>query len=253
MNAITRILRFAWAFYFFFWFLTFFLLFYLFFLYFLASPKRYHKAHTLRRWWGRAIMALSGLRPVTDFETKLVPGMPYIFFANHFSYLDILSLNVQLPCYFRFMAKSELADIPMFKIFFRTIDIPVERNSLKGSVASFGLAGEALKNGDSLGIFPEGGIGNTVPVMRRFKSGAFRLAMDNGVMLVPVTIPDNYRRLPGGGLQSGGTPGIMRMYVHRPLDPRDFASVEELTKTAWSIVQNKFDEVNKPSRMQNKK
>lgn len=187
-------------------------------------------------------MFLSGLRPKTTFETELDRNGQYIFFANHFSYLDILSLNVQLPYYFRFLAKSELGDIPLFKIFFRTIDIPVQRNSVKQSFLSFEKAGHALDHGDSLGIFPEGGIGKSVPKMIRFKSGAFRLAMEHNVLLVPVTILDNWVRLPGGGLDSGGVPGPMRMIVHKPLNPSDFHTAEELARKGYEIIQNTIDD-----------
>lgn len=189
-------------------------------------------------------MLLSGLRPSTEYEVELDKNKTYIFFANHFSYLDILSLNVQIPVYFRFLAKSELASIPLFKIFFRTIDIPVERNNIKGAFASFENARVAASAGDSLGIFPEGGIGTTVPVMRRFKTGAFRLAMENNIQLIPVTIVDNWKRLPGGGFESGGTPGKMRMYVHKPIEPAEFNSLEELTKHAYLVIQEKFNALN---------
>ncbi len=238
--------KYAWAVYFLMWFILIFAFFYPLFLILLRNPKNYRKAHKLRAVWGRLIMFFSGLRPRTTFEKPLDKNDQYIFVANHFSYLDILSLNVQLGVYFRFLAKSELAKIPVFNIFFKTIDITVDRNSMRSSVTSFELAGESLKQGDSLGIFPEGGIGRQSPKMVKFKTGAFRMAIENKVKVVPVSIIDNWKRLPEGGLNKGGTPGIMRMIVHAPIDTSNMthADLPELILQTRTTIQNSFDSLN---------
>lgn len=240
---MTRFFRFAWASYFFLLFLIFFLLFYPFFLVLLHRRSRYPYAHKLRQIWGRIIMFLSGLRPKTYFEEPLSKENKYVFVANHFSYLDILSLNVQLKFYFRFMAKSELREIPLFGIFFRTIDISVNRKSRKDSIYAFEYANRVLLEGDSLGIFPEGGIGTTCPTMKSFKSGAFKMAIENKVPIVPVSILDNWKRMPDGGLTNGGTPGRMRMIVHKPI-PTEHLLTEnapQLMKQVYDVIQNCVD------------
>ncbi len=241
-----RFLRYAWAVYFFLWFLAIFIVFLPTFWLLLLHERTYKYAHNLRGIWGRLIMFFSGLRPRTTYEAPLNKNDQYIFVANHFSYLDILSLNVQLRYYFRFLAKSELANIPVFSIFFKTIDISVNRKSLRESVTAFNAASEALSNGDSLGIFPEGGIANNVPKMVRFKSGAFRMAIENQVKIVPVTIVDNWKRLPEGGFKSGGTPGKMRMVVHEPIETSDLTDKDlpDLIEKTHSIIQNTFDKLN---------
>ena len=191
-------------------------------------------------------MFFSGLRPYTWYDTPLNKKQAYVFVANHFSYLDILSLNVQLGHYFRFMAKSELGSIPLFKIFFRTIDIAVDRKSVRNSIKAYQYAERALKEGDSLGIFPEGGIGKQVPKLSSFKSGAFKMAVETNTPIVPVTIVDNWRRLPGGGLDTGGTPGPMRMIVHAPIDTTTLQQhhVPDLMDKVYHIIQNNFDKRN---------
>lgn len=246
MKTGIRVLRFAWAVYFLILFCLFFILLYPLFRVFLSKPAWYPIAHKLRAVWGICIMSLSGLFPKTYFEFKPQKGQAYIFVANHFSYLDILSLNVQLPVFFRFMAKEELAGIPLFRVFFKTIDIPVDRNSVKRALRAFEEGGKSLDQGISLGIFPEGGIGNEIPQMRRFKSGAFRLAIDRGIPLVPVTILDNWKRLPSGGTVDGGCPGRMRMVVHQPiltegLTPDDIPSV---SGAIYALIQNTFNSYN---------
>ncbi len=241
-----KLLRYVWAIYFLLLFVLFFFLFYPFFLYFLARRERYKKAHVLRRIWGRIIMFLSGLRPSTEYEEALDHREVYIFTPNHFSYLDILSVNVQMPYYFNFMAKSELAKIPFFKIFFNSIDIPVARSSVSGAKKALSLATERLQEGVSLLNFPEGGIGESVPIMGSFKRGAFKLAIEHNIKVVPITLVDNWKRMPSGGLDAGGTPGKMRMIVHRPIDTSNLKDGDEeaLAKQVYSIIESRFKQIN---------
>jgi 1-acyl-sn-glycerol-3-phosphate acyltransferase len=212
----------------------------------LKNPKHHAKAHKLRALWGRTIMFFCGLFPRTTYEEPLDKKEQYIFVANHFSYMDILSLNVQVKFFFRFLAKKELAKIPLFGIFFRTIDIAVNRNSVRDSVTALQLAEKALLNGDSLGIFPEGGIANQVPKMIKFKTGAFRLAIEHNIKIVPITLADNWKRLPQGGFHSGGTPGKMRVVVHKPIDTSniDMSQLGELMSNTHQIIQKRFDSLN---------
>jgi len=191
-------------------------------------------------------MFFSGLMPRTTYEEPLNRKDQYIFVANHFSYLDILSLNVQINAYFRFLAKKELGEIPLFGIFFRTVDIAVNRKSVRDSVTAYQLAEQAIVNGDSLGIFPEGGIANQVPQMVKFKSGAFRLAIEHNVKIVPVSMIDNWKRLPQGGFQSGGTPGKMRVHVHKPIDTTHLnqTDLNVLMSNTREIIQKQIDSLN---------
>lgn len=238
-----RVLRLLWAIYFLLLFVVFFLLLYPLFRIFLFKRSRYRTAHKLRAIWGYIIMTLSGLFPKTHFKQKLEKGATYVFVANHFSYLDILSLNVQLGHYFRFMAKSELRKIPLFGIFFRTIDISVNRKSRSDSVYAFEYANRVIQEGDSLGIFPEGGIGNKIPKMKAFKSGAFKLAVQNNIPIVPISILDNWKRMPDGGLENGGSPGLMRMVVHEIIETRDLteADLPLLMERVYNIIQKTID------------
>ena len=183
----------------------------------------------------------SGLRGKIEYEELLDPKGTYIFVANHTSYLDILSLNVMLPQFFNFMAKQELGKIPLFGIFFRTIDIAVNRKSVKASHTAFLKAAEQLKMGEGITIFPEGTINDRAPILSKFKPGAFRLAVDTGLEIVPITILDNWKRLPDQG-RFEGTPGKMRMYVHRAiktahLKPED---AEELKQNVFAIIEYKL-------------
>jgi 1-acyl-sn-glycerol-3-phosphate acyltransferase len=144
------------------------------------------------------------------------------------------------------MAKKELANIPLFKIFFRTLDMPVDRRSKDGAKKAYYLANKKLKTGISLLNFPEGGIGPNVPEMRKFKLGPFKMAMDYGIEIVPITLPDNWKRLPSGEFIPAGSPGKMRMYVHRPIPTKNLKPGDEqmLADQVFRIIENKFNEMN---------
>jgi 1-acyl-sn-glycerol-3-phosphate acyltransferase len=238
MKAITKLLRFAWAVYFLLCFLLFFILFYPLFLIFLSRKEWYPQAHRLRGIWGAILMILTGILPSVKFEEKLNRRGTYILAPNHFSYLDIVTVNVLLPVYFNFMAKADLARIPVFGIFFRTIDIPVERGSSTASHKAFLEADGRLKQGISMLIFPEGKIGDKVPQMSNFKVGAFRLAIENNVPIVPISILDNFKRMESGGLTDGGTPGRMRIIVHKPIqvDGLTLSDIPALQKQVFDII-----------------
>ena len=210
-------LRIIWAAWFLMIFVLFFIILYIPFRILLSNEKWYPAAHRLRKLWGYCIVYPSGLYPIVIFEEKPEVTQTYVFCPNHFSYLDIITTALLIPNYINFMAKDELNKILGFNIFFKTIDIPVNRRSVKKSHEAFRQADERIKKGASILIFPEGGIKKNTPLLSSFKSGAFRLAIENQIPVVPVTIIDNWKRMPGGGLANGLLPGKMRMVIHRAI------------------------------------
>lgn len=241
-----KALRLAWAVWFLTLFVGVFVVLYIPFRILLSRKKWYPLAHALRKVWAVCILYPSGLIPKVQFEALPDKNKTYIFCCNHFSYLDIVLTNLLLPNYFNFMAKDELGKIPVFGIFFRTIDISVNRDSHRDSHRAFTVAAKRLKEGTSILIFPEGGIKEHVPPMAPFKNGAFRLAIETQVSIIPVTLPDNWKRLPGGGVENGLTPGIMRMVVHRevPSIGLNVDQKEELKEKVFRIIDAEFKKHN---------
>ena len=212
-----KILRLIWAVWFLSLFVIVFAVLYIPFIILLSNEKWYSTAHRLRKIWGYCIVYPSLLFPKVIYEEKPKHNQTYVFCPNHFSYLDILTTTMLIPNYFNFMAKDELTKIFGFNIFFKSIDIPVNRHSIKKSHEAFKHADNRIKKGASILVFPEGGIKNSYPRLSPFKSGAFRLAIENQIPIVPVTIIDNWKRMPGGGFANGLMPGRMRMIIHRAI------------------------------------
>jgi len=207
---------------------------------FVIHPKLYPLAHLYRRAWEWFIIISCFLLPKVKYERKLKKGHKYVFVPNHSSYLDIVSTAAVLPGTFSFMAKRELLNIPLFGIFFRTIDIPVNRQSTTASHRAFVEAGKLLARGRNILIFPEGTIPAHTPELGRFKIGAFRLAIEQGAEVVPMSIIDNHRRLPDGSFVAN--PGRMRITIHRPI-PTIGLKVEdadELKDQVYRIIEEEL-------------
>lgn len=216
---------------------VFFILTYPILLLFLIHPKLYPLAHGYRKVWGWFLILVCGLWPRVTRQSRLSRRKKYVFVPNHSSYLDIVSCACLLPGTFSFMAKQELRNVPLFGIFFRTIDIAVDRKSNSASHRAFVEAGKRLAQGMNILIFPEGTIPSHTPQLGRFKIGAFRLAIEQGAEIVPVSIPDNFRRLPDGTFMA--FPGLMRMTIHRPLPTAHLnpSDAEDLKEEVYRIIE----------------
>ncbi len=186
------------------------------------------------------VMGLSGIYFDFKFETKLKKNQAYIFCANHTSNLDIVMMCMLGRERYHFMGKEELRENPVLGIFFRTIDISVSRASKISAFRAFKKAGENLKQGMSLIIFPEGKIDDSYPpVLQEFKNGPFRLAIENNIPIVPVSIANVWKVMWDDGLKYGSRPGIVNVFVHEPI----FTStlVVENDEALKEIVFNKIN------------
>lgn len=124
------------------------------------------------------------------------------------------------------MGKAEIEKAPLFRIFFRDMNIYVDRKTRTGSYAAFVAVSEKLRSGQSVFIFPEGTIeswGNLKP----FKNGAFKMAIEHQVPIVPVTFKNNWRLLQNGGFfKSHGRPGISKIVVHKPVPTKGLTEAD---------------------------
>lgn len=147
--------------------------------------------------------------------------MSYMFIANHTSMTDIMLMLVSVKNPFVFVGKKELAKIPLFGFFYKRTCILVDRSSERSRKAVFLRAQKRLKQGLSICIFPEGGVPEGEIVLDTFKDGAFRLAINHNIPVVPLVFYDNKKRF-SYTFFSGG-PGIMRAKL------KPFLSTEQLT------------------------
>lgn len=178
-------------------------------------------AFKLKRVWSRCIAYGSGIFPVVIYKTqsKIMPR-PCIFVGNHTSYLDIVLSTFYIDHLALYMAKAELLKAPLFKIFFQGMDIPVNRKSRIDAHRALVRASEEIDKSHSLVIYPEG----TIPSdnkLKPFKNGAFKLAIDKQVPIVPVVNVNNWELLQNGGFfKSNGRPGIAKIVVLESIETK---------------------------------
>lgn len=221
MSKILQPLSVIWKFYFFLLFLLILLLFYPFFRILLNDRKNFPIVLKLMRIWGGTLHRLGGVY-IKHLVKPQFPDPPYIVCPNHSSYLDIVLMYSIVPDYFIFMGKGEIKDWPLFNILFtKGMNILVERSSRVASHKAFKKAGEEIDRGSVVIIFPEGTIPPTVPKMKSFKNGAFKLAQEKGVPIVPISFRTNWKLLQTGAvLKSPGRPGLSKVYVHEAIHPK---------------------------------
>ena len=178
------------------------------------------------RVWSYVLTTICGLWTEIDERGEL-PKTPFIICPNHGSYLDIIIMYRVFSRYSIFMGKAEITTWPLFGIFFtKGMNIPVNRKCSKGAHEALQVAKAELAKGHNVIIFPEGTIPQTAPKMRAFKNGAFKLALEENIPIVPMTFVNNWRRLQAGAVlkQLGGA-GPSRIVIHKPVYPKDYAEL----------------------------
>ncbi|WP_299098080.1 1-acyl-sn-glycerol-3-phosphate acyltransferase [uncultured Winogradskyella sp.] len=167
----------------------------------------------LARIWSKFILIGMGFGYKIKREEIPVPNKSYMFVANHTSMADIMLMLVAVKNPFVFVGKQELAKIPLFGFFYKRTCILVDRSSAKSRQAVFLRAQRRLKQGVSICIFPEGGVPEEHVLLDVFKDGAFRLAINHQIPIVPITFYDNKKRFSYTFLS--GSPGKMRAKIHK--------------------------------------
>lgn len=224
--------------------LLFSLLFYPFYYLAAQNPGTYGLLNQMRKLNSRLCSFFIGAIFRFTFEEPLSDHQPYIYCSNHTSNLDIMILCTLARGRFHFMGKDELLKNPVLKIFFKTIDIPVNRESKISAFRAFKRAGENLEQGMSLIIFPEGKIddGHYPPKLMPFKNGPFRLAIEKKIPIVPVSLTNIWKRMWDDGAKYGSTPGICDIYVHKPVLTTNLTinDSDELKDRIFELINSKL-------------
>ena len=162
-----------------------------------VQHKKLHRIGLfLNRIWARLFFFLIVIPVKQELRFKPAHNRRYIFCPNHSSYLDIPIMGL-IPHPFVFVGKSSIEKVPLFGYMYRKLHITVDRESLKSKYNTYVRAANAIDENNSLVIFPEGGIlSMQPPKLARFKDGAFRVAIDKQIPIIPVTIPYNWIVLP---------------------------------------------------------
>lgn len=197
----------------------------------------------MARIWSKFILFGMGFYYKVDRTQMLQPNKSYVIVANHTSMADIMLMLATIKNPFVFVGKKELAKIPLFGFFYKRTCILVDRNCTKSKRGVFDQAQDRINQGLSICIFPEGGVPNDESVLLdKFKDGAFRLAIEHQIPIVPVTLGDNKKRF--SYTIFSGSPGIMRVRVHPFIETFGLKMPEKnsIREQAWKTIHRQLEE-----------
>jgi 1-acyl-sn-glycerol-3-phosphate acyltransferase len=192
-----------------FWFIVPFVLIYPWQWYFSRRPNGGGVVHALNRFWSTLSITMWGMPVEVVRETSAPNPQPCVYVANHGSYVDIMMLFKYIPGFLNMMGKASLARVPVWGPLFGNVYITVDRASAVSRGRAAVAARRGLAAGKSIAIFAEGRISPTPgKELLPFLDGAFQLALEAGVPIVPVGIPLNHMFMPD-------VPSGLRVRYHR--------------------------------------
>lgn len=203
-----------------------------------SSEKYYATFWVMIRLWSKIIVYGMGFTIDKRLEQQIEPDKSYMFCPNHASFIDPFLLIVLSKNPIVFVGKQELVNIPIFGFFYKKVVIMVDRQSNRSKKRVYKMAKEKLQNGVSMAIFPEGLVPTEDVVLAPFKNGAFSLAIEFQIPIVPQTYFDCKRFFSWDFFKGG--PGKLRVKQHQFLETKDL-SIEDmkmLKNKTYQLIYN---------------
>jgi 1-acyl-sn-glycerol-3-phosphate acyltransferase len=190
-----------------------------------------------RTLFSSVLMKLAGIN-LTSFGAENVPkDRPVIFVANHCSHFDIACLCNSLPVNLHFIGKKELVWMPVVGWYmFIAGHIFIDRSNRKKAVLSLRKAAVKIKNGKCVVMYPEGTRTSTGEI-GDFKKGAFHLALDAGVDVVPIHIKGTFDVWPKKSKTI--TPGDVVVRIGKPIHTSNYTkkTIRDFVAEAKSAIE----------------
>lgn len=194
----------------------------------------------------RAGLAMVRVRVEVSGLERLDPNQTYIFTPNHQSLIEVPLFVAYLGRNPAYLGKKEVFKYPVFGYGIRLIGVvPVDRSNSPAAVESAKLATENLRRGKSYVVYPEGTRsrdGHLLP----FKKGAFMMAIDAGVPIVPVTVSGATKIMPKAKVKV--FPSTVRLTIHEPISTAGYSkeNVVELMKLTRAKIFSALSEEEAP-------
>lgn len=175
--------------------------------------------------WGRALTWLCGVKVVAEGTHGPFDAPAYVVMANHSSHFDVISIYACFPFDIRPVAKRELGYIPVFGWVLRAgAAIMIDRGNRKRATASIERAGQTIRGGRSVLMFPEG-TRTPAGIVGDLKKGPFHLALTAGVPVLPVGVEGAGLILPPGDWRI--RPGTVRVRIGTPISTEGLRNTPE--------------------------
>ncbi|MDH3815385.1 MAG: 1-acyl-sn-glycerol-3-phosphate acyltransferase [Acidobacteriota bacterium] len=185
--------------------------------------------------WARILALATPMRVRVEGRENIDPQQSYVLVSNHQSQFDIFLLYGWLGVDFKWVMKQELRTVPGIGMACdRLGHIFIDRSNHTAAMATLEEAKKKIVNGTSVMFFPEGTRSRDGKLMQ-FKKGAFRMALDLGLPILPLTVTGTRNVLPAG--TSDLMPGSARLIIHPPI------RVEGFTAAACSQLSDQVRKV----------
>ena len=148
-------------------------------------------SRALIRWIFRVILFFAGTKITVEGQENIPKDRAVLYIGNHRSYFDILVTYTTVPGSCGFVAKKELARIPLLKNWMDLIHcLFLDRSDIKQGLQMILAGCEEIKSGTSICIFPEGTRGKTPSELElgEFHNGSFKMATKTGCPIIPLSI-----------------------------------------------------------------
>lgn len=194
------------------------------------------------RLWGKLFCLLMFVRVTVSGRENIDKKTSYVFIANHQGAYDIFSIYGYLNHNFRWMMKKSLGNIPFVGSACKVSgQIFVDNKSASGVAHTMQEAKERLKQGLSLVVFPEGARSWTGK-MRPFKRGAFKLAIDFNLPIVPVTIDGSFKVMPRTTYLI--KPGHIHLTIHKPIGI-NVDNIDAVMEESYKVIESALPDCDK--------
>lgn len=189
--------------------------------------------------WARTNAYASLSKVKVTGRDNIDPNQSYVVVANHKSHFDILAIYGWLGIDLRWIIKQELRKVPALGYICEKLGhVFVDRSNRERSRDSIEMVKNEIQGGTSIMFFPEG-TRNEDPGLKPFKMGAFKLAKELDLPILPVTINGAGKILPANTLSLN--PGTMEMIIHEPISSKDVSEKDLSHLARKSIASNLED------------
>jgi len=189
--------------------------------------------------WGRLLIYLTPVFVNVRGRKNIQSKQSYVIIANHLSQYDILLIYGWLGVDFKWVMKQELRKVPgLGPACERLEHIFIDRSSPVNALETIKKAKNRIINGTSIIFFPEGTRSKNGEMME-FRRGAFKMAFDLNLPILPVTIKNTDKILPTSSLNL--LPGNIEMIIHPPIDISHYSweKVGDLIQKTQDIIRMK--------------
>ena len=185
--------------------------------------------------WSPFILFLSGFYTKVDYAEKLSVGESFILVANHTSYLDPFVMFKVSKNPFVFVGKKELVRIPIFGYIYKRAAVMVDRSSRKSRWAVYARVDKQISLGYSICIFPEVKYTDDTIFLNEFKRGAFKIAIDHQIPIIPICFLDCKRKHPW--YPRFGYPGKLRVKTFKKIHPpKNMNKLNSFRQEVWTTI-----------------